>query len=229
MKPFALIILLLLPVLAVGALCLHKTMAAEVVVADVDLKAMIPLDFDGWQSVDLPLGPTEALSESANKLLDLDTFLQRRYSKNGSSMTVYVAYWKPGKTDTRLIATHSPDVCWTGNGMTCVESTNREVVEIPGITTKPAEYRVFEAGASRIRVFFWLTQNGESYDYAESRKAIPNPVHFFKTFFHYALVGKPEHYFVRISSDLPKDRLISESLFAEVLKDLRATGVIASQ
>lgn len=76
-----------------------------------------------------------------------------------------------------------------------------------------------------MRVFFWLLANGAVYEFPGRNRAITNPVRFFKRFFREVVRGKPEHYFVRISSDLPKDRIISSPVFAELLNKLGSTGV----
>ena len=229
MKRIALILLFILPLLAVGALGIRALTAPEDELGSVDLAALFPATFDGWKSEEVPLGRTEAESDSALKLLNLDTFVQRRYTNNGNSIIVYVAYWKPGRMDTRVIAAHNPDVCWVGNGWVCRESASREIVEVDGMASKPAEYRVYEMNGARVRVFYWLMVNNDSFVFRDFAHTVTSPVDYFTTFFHEVLMGKPAHYFIRISSDLPKDRLISSSLFAEIIKDLKQTGVAVTQ
>lgn len=229
MKRVALILLVILPLLAAGALAIRALTAPSGDRGTVNLTALLPEAFDGWKSEDLPLGLTEAESGAALKLLNLDTFVQRRYTKNGGSIVVYVAYWKPGKMDTRVIAAHNPDVCWVGNGWMCQESASREIVEVDSMASKPAEYRVYEMNGARVSVFYWLMVNNESFVFRDFAHTVTSPVDYFTTFFHEILMGKPSHYFIRISSDLPKDRLISSSLFAEIIKDLKQTGVVVTQ
>jgi EpsI family protein len=227
MKVASLVILIVLPVAALAALCLRAVSLADDVAPVMDVATFLPKAIEGWRVEDVPLGATEAESESALKTLDLDSYVQRRYSKNGGSITVYVAYWKPGKTDTRLVATHNPDICWRANGWSCSEEASREVLEIGSVTTRPAEYRVYEFGASRVRVFFWLLANGEVYGFPGRTRSVSNPVRFFRRFFHDLFAGRPEHYFVRITSDMPKDRILSNPVFAELLNRLSPTGVCA--
>ncbi len=225
MKVASLVLLIFLPVAALAALCLRAASLADDSAPVVNVAALLPEAIEGWRVEDVPLGVTEAESESALKTLDLDSYVLRRYARNGASITVYVAYWKPGKTDTRLVATHNPDICWRANGWSCSEEASREVLEIGPVTTRPAEYRVYETGASRVRVFFWLFANGELYSFPGKTRSVTNPVRFFRRFFHDVFAGRPEHYFVRITSDMPKDRILSNPVFAELLLRLSPTGV----
>ena len=41
------------------------------------------------------------------------------YRNGDLQISIYAAYWKPGKMSPRPVATHTPDVCWVGNGWVC--------------------------------------------------------------------------------------------------------------
>src|SRR4051812_8877665 len=88
----------------------------------VRIADMVPREIDGWNVSDEPIGPTEAASASALKTLNLDDYAYRSFHRGGHFFTVYAAYWAAGRMPTRLVASHTPDRCWTENGMRCVET-----------------------------------------------------------------------------------------------------------
>lgn len=102
----------------------------------------------GWTTREEPLGQTEIVNEAVLKTLNLDDYVYRRFQKGGHSFTVYAAYWARGRMPTRLVASHTPDRCWTENGMRCVDMRFRQEYAVGGRPLLPAEYRVFTAGGS---------------------------------------------------------------------------------
>jgi hypothetical protein len=101
---------------------------------------------DGWVVSEELLGTTEAVSEAALKVLNLDDYVYRRFRRGNLSFTVYAAYWAPGRMPTRLVASHTPDRCWTENGMRCIDLRFKESYEVKSRALLPAEYRVFVPG-----------------------------------------------------------------------------------
>ena len=84
------------------------------------LNGFVPGTVPGWSGRDVPLGANEFLSSEVEKVLNYDEAVYREYSRAGESFGVYVAYWGPGKMPTRLVASHTPDRCWTENGWRCL-------------------------------------------------------------------------------------------------------------
>jgi hypothetical protein len=97
------------------------------------LAAAVPASLPGWTAREVPLGANEFLSSEAEKVLNYDEVVNREFSRGAETFSVYVAYWGAGKMPTRLVASHTPDRCWTENGWKCV-----------AMKFKQAE--VFEAG-----------------------------------------------------------------------------------
>ncbi len=110
------------------------------------LAELIARQVPDWTVVDEPIGMTEATSEAALKTLNLDDFVYRRYQRGGRSFTVYAAYWAAGKMPTRLVASHTPDRCWTENGMRCVDLKFKQTYAVQGHPLLPADWRVFVSG-----------------------------------------------------------------------------------
>lgn len=197
----------------------------EIPTTVIDLDAAVPQDFRGWRCEDVPLGASEAVAESASKMLSMDAFVQRRYSRGRDEITIYVAHWKPGKMDTRLVASHTPDRCWTENGWTCEQMRFNVVPEIEGLSIQPAQYRIFDISGHKQTVLFWLLVNKEIYQFGERLNSIPDPSLFIRDFFREMFRGRPENFFIRISSNLREDQLLQEPLLKTVLNNLAPTGV----
>ena len=225
MKLALLILLILVLPFSVGIVMLHSTESDAVAGPLPDFGCSLPETFAGWSSEDIPLGPTEAQSDSAMKTLNMDEFVQRRYVRNQDSITVYAAYWLPGKMDTRLIASHTPDRCWVENGWKCLDSIHDAKIEIAGTDVKPSEFRIFEMNKVKISVYYWLVVNGEVYTFGDRLNSYPSPWQFAKSFFREMLKGKPELYFIRISTTLSKAQLDKEPLFAAILNNMEETGI----
>jgi hypothetical protein len=135
--------------LLVGAVVLQVSFRLREVpqgVTRARLAAILPKDVEGWAAAEESLGATESINEATLKALNLDDYVYRRFRRGTVSFTVYAAYWAPGRMPTRLVASHTPDRCWTENGMRCVDMQFRQSNRIGTETLLPAEYRVFTAG-----------------------------------------------------------------------------------
>ena len=83
------------------------------------LAQSVPAHVAGWSSRDVPLGQNEFLASEAEKVLNYDEVVYREFTRGRVTFGVYVAYWGAGKMPTRLVASHTPDRCWTENGWHC--------------------------------------------------------------------------------------------------------------
>ena len=105
--------------------------------SNVDLTQMVPLKLTGWEGRDVPLGPNEFIAGEVEKILNYDQVLNREYRRNGEAFGVYIAYWGPGKMPTRLVASHTPDRCWTENGWHCTAMRFKQKEPFEGGTLQP--------------------------------------------------------------------------------------------
>jgi hypothetical protein len=225
MKYFAIALLLAVIAFIPAAQLLRPKTSTESRFTNEDLKRMLPAGVEGWSQEDVPLGSSEASTESALKMLRLDTFVQRRYTRGSDAITVYVAYWKPGGMESRFVATHVPDVCWLDNGWERTRMRNAAQIDVEGVKLVPCEEREFAIQGHREVVLYWLIVGGKLFDFAGHNVNSPDIFTFATDLYHNMLQGVPEQVFIRISSSMREERLLSEPLFLEIMRDLEPTGV----
>jgi Protein of unknown function (DUF3485) len=193
------------------------------------LSQSVPLELPGWSGRDVPLGANEFLSNEVEKVLNYDDVLYREYGRGGENFGVYVAYWGAGKMPTRLVASHTPDRCWTENGWRCLQMKFKTAENIEGVKLQPAEWRVFEPprGGAPTYVLYWHLVEGQTYDYGDRFNNVPDPVLWWKDAVQQALLGSREQYFIRLTSSAPLEDLWTDPGFKEVIQGLGRLGLVA--
>lgn len=190
------------------------------------LNKFVPHAPDGWRSREVPLGPNEFLEGQVEKILNFDEVVHREYARGGVTFAVYAAYWGPGRMPARLVASHTPDRCWTENGWTCLEMKFKEKRESAGHPLQPAEWRLFKSPTGEItHVLFWHLVDGRIYDFGSRFTAIPDPVRWWKDAIRQAFRGSSEQYFVRVTSNVPFEEIWKEPGFEDVMHGLAGLGV----
>jgi len=197
---------------------------------EVDLAGIVPAEVAGWTVEDLPIGNTESLRSTAEKMLNYDSYGYRSYTRGSDNISAYIAYWGPGRMDTRLVASHTPDRCWVENGWKITARSFAKPLMLRGMVTQPAEERTFQYGdfGEPQYVYFWQLVGGEVYDFGERLNSRPDIGKYVRDFLRQLKDGKPEQYFIRISSSIPSDRLVREPLFQEILTGLKPIGLEAA-
>lgn len=187
----------------------------------------LPNELQRWTVADELLGQTEAGGRAALRTLNLDDYVYRRFSKGATWFTIYGAYWPAGRMPTRLVASHTPDRCWTENGMQCVEMGFREIYRIEGKELLPAEYRAFirPVGDQKTFVAYWHTVEGKVYDYGARFSAVPHPWLWWKDTLAQATQGSREQLFVRIASNTPLNELWTDRDFQTVMTKVADLGL----
>ena len=189
------------------------------------LAELIAKSASDWVVTDEPIGMTEAVSEAALKTLNLDDFVYRRYRRGGVSFTVYAAYWAAGKMPTRLVASHTPDRCWTENGMRCVDLKFKQTYEVKGRPLLPADWRVFVSGEARTQVVYWHLVEGKLYDSGDRFNAVPHPLLWWKDTLEQATYGSREQLFVRVAAEVPLEQIWSDPGFQDVMESVAKLGL----
>jgi hypothetical protein len=181
---------------------------------------------EGWRARDVPLGPNEFLEGQVEKVLNFDEVVHREYSRGAVTFAVYAAYWGPGRMPTRLVASHTPDRCWTENGWTCLEMKFKEANNVGATALQPAEWRLFRSPAGdNTNVLFWHLVDGRIYDYGSRFTQIPDPVRWWKDAIHQAFRGSGEQYFVRVTSNVSFAEIWDEPGFQHVMRGLAELGL----
>jgi hypothetical protein len=125
------------------------------------LAELVPAEVPGWVSQDLPLSQSEVLSDLVSNALQFDAWLYRVYTSKEMEVTVYVAYWKPGKVSTTDAGVHNPDSCWVNSGWTREERRYGMEFQLGGRRLKPLEYGMYsireetQGKLMRVPVVFW--------------------------------------------------------------------------
>lgn len=180
----------------------------------------------GWSFQDLPLGNTESMNRKAHELLQVTDYVYRRYSGNGYSIEVYVAYWAPGAMPARLMNGHTPDSCWVHAGWQISERRYDEIVSLGELKSEPGNWRRFEKAGTSLNVAFWHLLNGTSYSYAHQdlttrlKQLVLDP-------FLPERRGRGEQFLIRISSEKSLDDCFKTSLMQEVFDQLKISGLFS--
>ena len=173
-----------------------------------DLNQALP-EVAGWVRREIPIAGSSAAMASAQGILNFSQAKQILYTKGGTQVLVYVAYWEPGKVSVVDAGSHNPDSCWVNNG--CVRT--ERVYSVPGRVGE-RELLPYELGqyivpnGGKQNVAFWHLVNGEPNRYEDQEAGWRNgllgrlerlPLAW-KDIRTYGLNQKNEQMFVRISS-----------------------------
>jgi hypothetical protein len=196
---------------------------------EVALASLIPETVPGWKTRDVPLGSTEFLSNEVEKVLNFDEAVSREFSRGGESFGLYVVYWSAGKMPVRLVASHTPDRCWTESGWRCLAMKFKQQETLDGVPLQPAEWRLFSPPVSGppVYVLYWHLVDGRTYDFGGRFNSIPDPMRWWKDVFQQAALGNREQYFIRLTSTQPLENLWSDPGFAAVLRSLGHLGLLS--
>lgn len=190
------------------------------------LATALPGELPGWSGKSLPLGATEAVSGAVEKTLRFDDVYFREFRSRIGVISLYAAYWGPGKMPTQLVASHTPDRCWAENGWTCDEVAHEVAPTSQSPMLLPGEWRVFSApGGQKLNVLFWHRVGGELYDYGHRINRMPSVWRWWRDAARQALRSPPEQYFIRLTSDVPFERLRGDPGWEQMLAALRRIGL----
>ena len=132
----------------------------------------------------------------------------------------------------QLVASHTPDRCWTENGMTCLDYEFNVEKDLETASLVPAQWRLFTPGGERdnkIHVLYWHLIDGELYDFGERLNAVPHPMNWIRDAVKDALLGTREQYFVRINSNVPFEEIWNDPEFQQVIGQLEKLGLTKAE
>lgn len=194
----------------------------------VQLDTAVPAALPGWTSKDEPLGPNEMVRSAVERTLNFDDHVYRVFARGDVRVGVYVAYWGPGRMPLQKVASHTPDRCWSENGWSCADMRFAEVVAVPGVTLRPAQWRIFippGAPEAREHVLYWHLVGDQLYDYGERFNKRPDIVKWWRDTVDYALSGSDAQYFVRLTSNRPFAEFADDPGWQELIAALGRIGL----
>ncbi len=224
MKIRAVLIFTGVVLLTAVALQVYSATRMEAEPARVPLADLVPKELAGWTAREGQVAETQEMKRAVGELLNFDDVVLRTYRRGGVEFEIYAAYWRPGKMSHRLIAGHTPDVCWVAAGWTMVERGTADGPVATGARevdlVQRGEYRVFKDPRGMQRyVRFWHLSGGEpvSYDVAGT----PPWWAVFSDFKRFGLNQRRSQYFVRVSANVPFAELTGDAGFRAAMATLK--------
>lgn len=180
---------------------------------------------------DEPIAASEEMKKAVGELLNFNDGLYRIYSLPDARVSVYVAWWEAGRMSPRLVAAHTPDVCWPGNGWlrdTAAEaglSALGEKLRAKGFSD--GELRVFLMQNKPEYVAFWHKVGDEMLSYGTG--FAPPWWAWLDEMRRGGLNLRKEQLFVRISSDRPLQDILDKPELEPLRRALLNLGLRAKQ
>lgn len=202
-----------------------------------DLQRTLP-EIAGWSRREIPIAASSAAMASAQGILNYSQATQVLYTRGGTQLFIYVAYWEPGKVSVVDAGSHNPDSCWVNNG--CVRTERMHAV--PGRVGE-RELLPYESGqyivpnGGKQNVAFWHLVNGQPNRYEDQEAGWRNgllgrlerlPL-VWKDIRAYGINQKNEQMFVRISSGQRVEELIADPANGTLWQALAPLGVYGDQ
>lgn len=185
-----------------------------------DLARLLPADPAGWHVHD------NADLNRFSGTLETDDLVERTYYRESggrlTQLTVYLAYWPPGRTSVSTVALHTPDACWPGAGWAPVPAAaTRRSLAVGGRTLPPAESRIFTSNGVPQFVWFWHLYNGAVITQRDPRSVRE----LLAIAWRYGFRKDGSQVFVRVSSNHPWRDLSDEPLLTDLFRRLQTLGL----
>lgn len=221
-------------VLAVGLQQLGSR-AAAAPAASQPVAKLLPDQLPAWQITDRPMTDTQEEKAAVSELLNYDDAVFRIYSRGGAQFAIYLAHWNPGRMSPRLIAGHTPDVCWPAAGWerrpkmeTAAGPNGRNEQDnltalLALVGLPPGEFRVYDLHGTIQYVVFWHVNGNELVNYGTGSS--PPWWAMFADLAKHGLNQRREQWFVRIGSSVPFSILAEDDGFRQTLAQLRGAGL----
>jgi hypothetical protein len=183
-----------------------------------------------WTVRDLPVAESAEMQRAVGELLNFDQAAYARYHRGPVEVSLYVAYWSPGRMSHRLIAVHTPDVCWVSAGWERVEGYQTQLMtrgvqfgdqrlykgatldsakalDLLAVDRLPWEYREFRLADRTEYVVFLHLVGGRALGYGVEGGAPWYSV--IGDLFERGFRQREEQFFVRISGNRPLPEILA--------------------
>ena len=191
------------------------------------LAALLPATIQQGTVKDQPIATSEEMKRAVSELLNYDDALFRIYLTPNAVVGIYIARWNPGKMAPRLVAAHTPDVCWPANGWKPEPMSEATQVSLDVVLKRcgfaAGEARVFVGNERPEYVLFWHKVGDEIVGY-KNRWAPPRWA-WLHELWRYGLGLPREQLFVRVSSNIPLEEIWQRSDFEAVRTALLNLGL----
>ncbi len=185
-----------------------------------DLLSFLPDSPAGWRV------STRADLYRFQGVLQTDVLAERTYRRDGAAgpetVTLYLAYWRPGQAPVSLVATHTPDACWPGAGWVSqpqAEARTHPVVN--GREIADGESRLFTNTGYARHVWFWQLYDGRPIPYLSPHSLGP----LLRIAWRYGFRHDGDQVFIRISSNRPWSEIGDDPLLRDFFARLRPFGL----
>lgn len=121
----------------------------------VEFEKILPAELSGWTVVEKPLADSPEMLRNVESILNFDAATFRTYTQGSTEISVYAAYWLPGKADRYAVEAHTPDICWVHNGWKMEKVSPLSPVPLGGTTVEVPNVRIFEVNGVKLNVAFW--------------------------------------------------------------------------
>lgn len=179
-----------------------------------------PEEIPEWTVEYLPIADTPEMKKAVSEMLNYDDAVFATYTRGQERVSVYIAYWTPGKMPHRLVAGHTPDVCWTLSGWKTLEA--RSGVRLPdgrGGRLLPVEERSMSRDGKVEHVAFWHLLDGYPMSYGTG--GLPPWHATFTDLFSKRLNQRPEQFFIRLSGNAPLERWPTAEVYRRLCAKLK--------
>lgn len=183
-----------------------------------DLASILPEPPSGWTMKKREIADTPEMKEAVGELLNYDDGVFVDYTNGTYRLSVYIAYWTPGKMSQRLVASHTPDVCWVGNGWVKQSSERKTHLTLGGKILPPVESRLFIFNENTEYVWFWHIVGDEAKSYATGYA--PPWYAPLTDMLSKGLNQREEQFFIRISAQVPLDSFTIKPVLDLVLENI---------
>ncbi len=196
-------------------------------VSGKNLAERLPANLPGGSVRDEPIAATEEMKKAVGELLNFNDGLFRIYQLPDARVSVYVAWWEAGRMSPRLVATHTPDVCWPANGWvrnpTAEGDHGALSEELRAEGFDKGEYRVFLMKQTPEYVVFWHKVGDEILSYGTGYA--PPWWAWLDEMWRGGLNLRKEQLFVRISSDRPLRGVLQKPELESLRRTLLELGL----
>jgi len=191
------------------------------------LAKRLPPGLAGGTAQDEPIAGTEEMKKAVGELLNFSDGVYRIYRIPGARISAYVAWWEAGRMSPRLVAGHTPDVCWPENGWVRNKDAEGSHMalseELSAKGFAEGETRVFVTNSKPEYVVFWHKVGDEMLSYQNGWA--PPWWAWIDEMWRGGLNLKKEQLFVRVSSDRPLEEIWSRSETEPLRKALLQLGL----